>query len=90
MVLILNDLCFMDSFQFMSSSSEKLVCNLPNDKFKYTSEVFQGHELEIIKQKGVYPCDYVDSFYSQLNDESISEGSYKHAQNVCNKFKCLI
>ena len=31
-------LVFIDSLQFMSSSLDKLVSNLPNDTFKYTSE----------------------------------------------------
>ena len=31
-------LVFIDSFQFMCSSLDKLVRNLPNDSFKYTSE----------------------------------------------------
>ena len=31
-------LVFSDSLQFMSSSLDKLVSNLPNDAFKYTSE----------------------------------------------------
>ena len=31
-------LVFIDSHQFMSSSLDKLVSNLPNDAFKYTSE----------------------------------------------------
>ena len=29
---------FIDSFQFMSPSLDKLVNNLPNDTLKYTSE----------------------------------------------------
>lgn len=33
-------LVFIDSFQFMSSSLEELTYNLPNNEFKYTSEVF--------------------------------------------------
>ena len=31
-------LVFIDSLQFMSSSLDKLVSNVPNDAFKYTSE----------------------------------------------------
>ena len=30
-------LVFIDSLQFMSSSLDKLVSNLPNDAFKHTS-----------------------------------------------------
>ena len=53
-----------------------------------------------MKQKGVYPYDYMDSFqkfdktelptkeefYSLLTDENISEQQYKHAQSVWNAF----
>ena len=31
-------LVFIDSLQFISSNLDKLVSNLPNDAFKYTSE----------------------------------------------------
>ena len=34
------NLVFIDSFQFMSSSLENLVKNLPEESFKYTSEEF--------------------------------------------------
>ena len=36
-----NHLNFIDSFQFMSSSFDKLVSNLPKKAFKYTSEESQ-------------------------------------------------
>jgi len=94
-----NHLAFLDSFQFMSSSLEKLVSNLPRQSLKYTSEIFEGEELDLMTGKGVYPYDYMDSFKkfkeklppkeefnSILNDEHISDEDYKHAQNVWNTF----
>ena len=49
----------------MSSSLDKLVSNLPNDAFKYTSEETKNdRKLKLMKQKGVYPYDYLDSFNS--------------------------
>ena len=88
-----NHLTFIDSFQFMSSSLDKLVSNLPKEAFKYTSEEFTGKELSLMSQKGVYPYDFMDSFekfdqrelptkeqfYSILNDQHITNDEYNHA-----------
>ena len=65
-----NHLTFIDSFQFMSSSLDKLVINLPNEAFKYTSEVFKNEQLQLMKQKGVYPYDYMDCF-NKFNDTQL-------------------
>ena len=94
-----NHLTFIDSFQFLSSSLEKLVSNLPRKLFKYTSQVFEGDEFDLMVKKGVYPYDYIDSFekfkeqlpskedfYSILNDKHIEDKDYQHAQNVWNTF----
>ena len=94
-----NHLTFIDSFQFMSSSLEKLVSNLSKESLKYTSKSFKGEKLDLMVRKGVYPYDYMDSFekfnhklpskedfYSILNDQHISNEDYEHAQNVWNKF----
>lgn len=40
-------LVFLDIFQFMSSSLEKLADKLPNDAFKYTVEVFKDEQFKI-------------------------------------------
>ena len=45
-------LTFLDSFQLMSSSLDKLVSNIPDD----------GFQLKLMKKKGVSPYDYMDSF----------------------------
>ena len=56
-------LVFIDSFQFMSSSLDNLVRNLPKESFKYPIEEFQDeNKFTLMKTKGVYPYDYRDSF----------------------------
>ena len=89
-------LAFIDSFQFMPSPLANLAKNLPAEKYIYTSEAFEGENLGLMKAKGVYPYDYMDSeemfaerhlperkdFYSLLADEDISDGDYEHAQKV--------
>ena len=57
-------LSFIDtcSFQFISQCLAKLSSNLPDDKYIYTSKVFQGEKLTLMKEKGVYPYDYMDDF----------------------------
>ena len=87
-------LAFTDSFQFMSSSLANLAKNLPDEKYIYASEAFQGERFALMKAKGVYSYDYMDveekfaekrlpnreDFYSLLTDEDISEKEYRHAQ----------
>ena len=71
----------------MASSLERSAANLPVDAFRYTSQVFQDEKLSLMKQKRVYPYDYMDSFqkfgdqqlppkeefYSILADEGMSD-----------------
>ena len=95
-----NHLTFIDSVQFMSSSLDKLVSNLPKEAFEYTSEEFTGKKLSLMSQKGVYPYDFMDSFkkfdqmelppkeqfYSILNDQHITNDEYNHAKKVWKAF----
>ena len=55
-------LVFIDSMLFMNSSLDSLVKNLSDNDFKYLSEEFSGEFLELVKQKGVCPYEYMDSF----------------------------
>ena len=96
-----NHLTFIDSFQFMSSSLDKLVSNLPAEALKYTNKIFQKEKFKLMTRKGIYPYDYMDSFekfnktelptkeefYSILNNEHISDEDYCHAKKVWNKFQ---
>jgi len=88
----------------MGSSLDKLASNLNEDIFIYTDLEFKDLEpfqLELLKKKGVYPYDYIDSFsrfeetrlpdkkefYSVLNKTDISNSEYQHAREVWDSFK---
>ena len=63
MAFFLNkNLVFIDSIQFMNSSLDKLVKNLSDEDFKYLVEKFNSKHLKILKQKGDYPSEYMNSF----------------------------
>ena len=96
--MLSNHLTFIDSFQFMSSSLDRLVNNIPKDDLIYTSQVFKGKKLDLMSKKGVYPYDFMDSFekfnqtelppkehfYSILNDQDITNDEYDHAKRLEN------
>ena len=93
------DIVFKDSLKFMSSSLGALVNNLP--AFKNLLNYFTPKQTELLKQKGFYPYEYMDSeekfndtklppreaFYSKLSGKGITEKDYEHAGNVWISFK---
>ena len=64
-------LVFLVSFQFMSSRLDKLVSDLPDKAFKYISEAFKNEQFQRMKQKGVYPYEYMSSF-DKFNEKQIN------------------
>ncbi|XP_066905881.1 uncharacterized protein [Halyomorpha halys] len=91
---------FLDTFKFMASSIDKLSSNLKREQFRETAKYFEGEQLDLIIQKGVYPYEYMNSveklketklptkecFYSRLNKSNISNEDYERAKLVWNKF----
>ena len=47
--------------QFMNFSLDNLVKNFSDDDFKYLVKEFGSENLEILKQKGAYPYEYMNS-----------------------------
>ena len=76
------------------------TCITPNyNNLKYTSNKFKGNKLDLMARKGVYPYDYMDSFdkfneklptkedfFSNMNNEHITDKDYQHAQTVWETF----
>ena len=56
------NIVFIDNMQFMKSSLESLVKNLMDEDFKYLSKEYSGELLELVKEKGLYPYEYMDNF----------------------------
>ena len=71
----------------MSSSLDKLVKNVSDEDFQYLIEEFGSENLELLKQNGPYPSEYMNSFerfnekelpakkcfYSSKKDEKIGD-----------------
>ena len=95
-----NKFSFIDSFQFLSSSLDSLVKNLSEDDLKYLSQETDNNILDLVKQKGFYPYEYMNDFkkckeelpskerfYSSLTGTKNSVKKYDHILNVWNKFE---
>ena len=59
----------------MNSSLDKLVKNLSDEDFKYLVEEFGSENLELLKQKGAYPYEYMNSF-ERFNEEKLPARKY--------------
>lgn len=93
---------FIDTFRSMVDSLGNLAKTLAENKtrFRETAKIFHRNTLDLVKRKGVFPYEYVDSWnklnerfpppkskiYYSLLYEEVSDEDYSHAQNVWNKF----
>ena len=57
-----NKSSFIESFQFLRSSLDRLVKNLNKYDFKYLSQEFDNNVVDLVKQKGFYPYEYLTDF----------------------------
>ena len=56
--------------QFMNSSLDKFVKNLSDEDFKCLVEKYGSKKLRLLKQKGAYPYEYMNSF-ERFNEENL-------------------
>ena len=59
----------------MNSSLNTVVKNLLDEDFKYLVEEFGPENLEILKQKGAYPYEYMNSF-ERFSEEKLPPRKY--------------
>ena len=86
------ELRFLDSYRFIASSLDKLTKNLKEHKYLSTLPF----DTTLLTRKGIYPYEYmnslekfsedrlpsIDSFYSNLRNETVSQDDYDYAQKV--------
>ena len=84
MALTINtNLIFIDSMQFMNSSLDSLVKILSDNDFGCLSEEFSGKVLRLVKQKGVYPYEYVDSFRTFFENKLPDRSKFFNSLKRC-------
>jgi hypothetical protein len=90
---------FLDSYRFLLKSLSDIAKSM--NKFPILEKEFDGN-ISLLKQKGFYPYEYVDSieklkeeklpdienFYSTLTQKTITGEEYEHAQKVWEHYNC--
>ena len=93
--IINNKLSFVDSSPFPSSSLNSLVKKLSKHDFKNLSQKFVNNVLDLVKQNGFYPYEYMNDFekfkkkfrskkkiYSSLTGRKASDKEHQHVHNI--------
>jgi DNA polymerase type B, organellar and viral/Recombination endonuclease VII len=91
---------FIDSFRFMSCSLDSLAKNLNGDLPIVKKYFLDPEQFNLIKEKGIYPYDYIDSFdkldkpipdrnefYNKLENKHVSKCEYERVLKVCESFQ---
>ena len=90
---------FLDSYRFLLKSLSGVTESM--DSFPILEKEFNGN-ISLLKQKGFYPYEYIDSidrlqekelpgkekFYSTLTQKTITDSEYSHAQKVWETYNC--
>ena len=96
--LSVGQLKFIDSFQFTPQRIDNLAKTLRDDEFRNLND--SCNHFGLIRHKGVYPYDYMDSFdrlnchfkmdafSSKLSGSPCSDSEYTHANRVWDAFRC--
>ena len=97
-----HEIRFLDSLRFLDSSIDVLASELSEEEMIETKKCFPNVPIEILKGKGFYPYDWMDSeeklscdslpphesFFSTLKNGNITAEEYKKAQLGWKAFGC--
>ena len=75
--------------QFVNSSLDKLAKNLSDKDFEYLIEEFGSKNLELLKQEGTYPYEYMDSF-KRFNEEKLPDIKYFYSSKKMEKLVKMV
>ena len=74
-IMVNRHITFIDSLQLYNGSLDTLAPNLNNEDVKHLTSEFGIDQLEILKRKDAYPCEWVDS-YEKFKHLSLPEKKY--------------
>ena len=75
--------------QFINSNLDKHVKILSDEDFKYLIEEIGSKNLELLKQKGAYPCKYMKSF-EKFNEEKLPAKKYFYGSTKDAKISMMV
>ena len=95
------NMVFINSMLFVNSSLDKLLKKITDNDFVFLSEEFSGEQLKLVKEKGISPYEYMNSyrkfnetklpdkskFFSSLQDCGINEKELQRAINFWKVFE---
>ena len=83
------NLVFIDSVQFINCSLDKLVKNLVDKEFKYLVKKISFESLKLLKQKGAYPYEYMNSF-KRFNEDKLCARKYFYSSTKDKKLVKMV
>ena len=97
-----HEIRFLDSLRILDAGIEKLASEISAEEMKETKNFFPNVSIDILKGKGFYPYDYMDSeeklnskilpsyhnFFSSLKNKNITLEEYEKARQGWKEFNC--
>ena len=97
-----HEIRFLDSLRILDASIEQLTQEIPSDELKETIKYFPNVPIDILKGKGIYHYDYMNSkeklkesvlptysnFFSSLKNKNVTLDEYEKARKGWNVFNC--